>query len=126
MAKSLLIIEDDPYVQRVYQRLFEHEDYQFELASDGIEGLEKVKKFKPALILLDIIMPKKNGLEVLEELKSDPETKDIPVVIITNLDEKDAIKKAMELGADSFMIKADFEPEDVKKKIETYLEEKSD
>jgi len=121
--RNLLIIEDDPYVQRVYTRLFEHEDYKFEIASDGEEGLAKVRKFKPALILLDIIMPKKNGLEVLEELKKDPELRDIPVVILTNLDEKETMKKALDLGADSFMIKADFDPEQVKEKIDKYLEE---
>lgn len=123
MAKKLLIVEDDPYVQRIYQRLFAHADYEFEVASDGEEGLALAKKIKPALILLDIIMPKKNGLEVLEELKKDPELKDIPVVMLTNFGEEEFIRKAIELGADSFMVKADFEPEQVKEKVEKILKE---
>lgn len=121
--KKVLIIEDDPYVQRLYQRLFAHEDYTFEIASDGLEGLAKAKQIKPALILLDIIMPKKDGIQVLKELKADPEFKDTPIIILTNLGDEETVKKCLNLGADSFMIKANFEPEEVRQKIKDYFKE---
>lgn len=123
MKKVLMIIEDDPYVQRLYQRLFAHEDYTFEIASDGVEGLAKAKQIKPALILLDIIMPKKDGLQVLKELKQDPQLQNIPVVMLTNLGDDEIIKKCTSLGADSFMVKANFEPEEVRQKVKNYFKE---
>ncbi|MBI2020481.1 response regulator [Candidatus Daviesbacteria bacterium] len=125
MGKILLIIEDDPYVQRVYQRLFTGQDYTLEIASSGQEGLDKAKKLKPTLILLDIIMPGMDGFQVLGVLKKDFDLKDIPVVVLTNLGDDESIKKAISLGADSFMVKANFEPEAVKKKIEAYIKEES-
>lgn len=123
MKKVLMIIEDDPYVQRLYQRLFAHEDYSFEVASDGEEGLAKAKVIKPALILLDIIMPKKDGIQVLKELKESPELKNIPVVMLTNLGDEEIIRKCTSLGADSFMVKANFEPKEVRQKVKDYLKE---
>ena len=85
MTKLLLIVEDDPLMQRMYQKIFTFEKYQVETASDGVEGLEKVRALKPTVVLLDVMMPKMNGLQVLEKLKLDPETKAIPVVMLTNL-----------------------------------------
>lgn len=123
MAKTLLIIEDDPYVQRVYQRLFEQQEYSFELAGDGMEGLSKARELKPNLILLDLIMPKMDGFQVLEVLKTDAQLKDIPVVILTNLGDEESIRRAIKLGANSFMVKANFEPEQVKEKVEEYLKQ---
>lgn len=106
MGKILLIVEDDPYVQRFYERLFRFHDYTVELAKDGEEGLVKAKALKPALILLDIVMPGMNGIQVLEKLKSDEETKDISVVMLTNIDEAEQVKKAVELGAIDFIVKS--------------------
>ncbi len=89
--KPLLIVEDDPIMARLYEKIFTFEDYEVVMAKDGKEGLVKAREGKPLLILLDIMMPKMNGLEVLERLKADPKTKKIPVVILTNLaGEKDA------------------------------------
>ena len=113
MAKILLIIEDDPLMVRMYQKIFTLEKFEVETATNGEEGLEKVKKVKPILILLDIMMPKMNGLQVLDKLKADPETKKIPVVVLTNLaGEKDA-ETAMMKGAVKYIVKSDYEPKQV-------------
>src|SRR3989337_2331187 len=112
MAK-LLIIEDDPYVLRFYERLFRHQQYSVEMARDGLDGINKARSFKPDLILLDIIMPKIDGLEVLKRLKNDPETKNLQVVMLTNLGEEYASKQAAELGAIGFIIKSSVPPEEL-------------
>jgi len=113
MAKILLIIEDDPLMVRMYQKIFTLEKFEVETATNGEEGLEKVKKVHPILILLDIMMPKMNGLQVLDKLKADPDTKKIPVVVLTNLaGEKDA-ETAMMKGAVKYIVKSDYEPKQV-------------
>lgn len=117
MAKVLLIVEDDPLMSRMYQKIFTFEKYEVEVAHDGEEGLEKARKKSPTVILLDIMMPKMNGLEVLEQLKKDPDTKKIPVIILTNLaGEKDA-EKAMMMGAVKYIVKSEHEPKEVVKMV---------
>ena len=85
MSKVLLIVEDDPLMSRMYQKIFTFEKYDVDTAVDGQEGLEKARSVKPTVILLDVMMPKMNGMEVLDKLKIDPETKNIPVIMLTNL-----------------------------------------
>jgi CheY-like chemotaxis protein len=106
MSNVLLIIEDDPYVQRFYQRLFRFHEYAVEIAGNGEDGLTKAKSLLPKLILLDIVMPGANGIQVLGKLKDDPDTKNIPVVMLTNIDDSETIKRAVELGAIDFIIKS--------------------
>ena len=122
MAK-ILIIEDDPYVQRMYKRIFAHQKYQTELTSTGEEGLNVAKSKLPDLILLDIMLPGLNGIEVLKELKDDPKTKTIPVLMLTNVGEEDIVRQANELGADSYMVKADFTPDQLLAQIKKYLKD---
>lgn len=112
MAK-ILIIEDDPLMLRMYQKIFTFEGYEVDLAADGQEGLEKVRTGKPTLILLDIMMPKMNGLQVLEKLKADPEMKKIPVVILTNLAGQQDAEKALMMGAIKYIVKSEYEPKQV-------------
>ncbi len=110
MAK-ILIVEDDPMMARMYQNILAGVGYELELAKDGEEGLTLAKTLMPALILLDIMMPKMNGLEVLDHLKSDEQTKTIPVVILTNLSSEKDAETALSKGAVKYIIKSDFEPE---------------
>ncbi len=109
MAK-ILIVEDDPLMSRMYQKIFQFEKYDVELAGNGEDALETIRKSKPTIILLDIMMPKLNGLQVLDKLKSDPDTKGIPVIMLTNLaSEKDA-ENAMLKGAVKYIVKSQHEP----------------
>ena len=112
MAK-VLIVEDDPLMSRMYQKIFTFEKYEVELATDGEAGLEKAKLTSPTIVLLDVMMPKLNGLQVLEKLKLDPATKNIPVIMLTNLaSEKDA-ENAMLKGAVKYIVKSEHEPKEV-------------
>lgn len=123
MAKILLIVEDDPYVRRFYERLFAQKNYTTEMAENAEEGLEKAKTTNPDLILLDIMMPGKNGLEVLKELKSDPLTKDITVIMLTNIEDQDTVGEATALGAGGFLVKSMIEPEKLLQVVEGYIKE---
>src|SRR5476649_1859821 len=110
---KLLIIEDDPLMSRMYQKIFTFEKYEVEMAADGEEGLAKVATAKPTLILCDVMMPKMNGLQVLEKLKADPETKAIPVVMLTNLAGQQDAENALAKGAIKYIIKSEYEPKEV-------------
>lgn len=111
--KKILIIEDEPLISRIYEKTFLFENFTVELASDGEEGVTKAKSFQPEIILLDIMMPKKNGVETLEELKNDPETRAIPVIVLTNLVKNENADMLVELGAVQYITKSDHEPEEV-------------
>lgn len=117
----ILIIEDDPLMTRLYQKVFKFEKYDVDVASNGKLGLEKVKAIKPTLILLDIMMPEMNGLEVLAVLKADEETKKIPVVVLTNLAGTQDAETALAKGAVRYIIKSEHEPKEIVKIIKGIL-----
>ncbi|OGC98044.1 hypothetical protein A2634_02660 [Candidatus Amesbacteria bacterium RIFCSPHIGHO2_01_FULL_48_32] len=119
--RSILIIEDDPYVRRFYQRLFTLYDYHIDIAEDGPTGLAKAKENKPRLILLDILMPKMSGLDVLKALKADPETKNIEVIMLTNVSSDETIKAAASLGAGGFLIKSNTSEQELLAEINKHL-----
>jgi two-component system, OmpR family, response regulator CpxR len=112
MAK-ILIIEDDPLMSRLYHQAFTLEGFEVELAHDGQEGLDKAKTTSPGFILLDVMMPKLNGMQVLEGLKADPTTKMIPVVMLTNLGGQQDAEQAIAKGALRYLGKSDNEPKQV-------------
>lgn len=120
MAK-ILIIEDDSLMVRMYKKIFEFEKYEVETAMDGEEGLKKVSSSKPTLILLDIMMPKMNGMQVLEKLKADPATKNIPVIILTNLSGQTDAETALKMGAVKYVVKSEYKPEEVTKMVKGIL-----
>jgi CheY-like chemotaxis protein len=118
---KVLIVEDDPLMSRMYQKIFKFEGYDVTLAADGEEGLAKAKTAKPTLILLDIMMPKMNGMEVLEKLKADADLKSIPVVILTNLAGEADAEKALSMGAVKYIIKSEYEPKQVTNMVKEIL-----
>ncbi|MBL7154931.1 MAG: response regulator [Candidatus Portnoybacteria bacterium] len=119
--KTILFIEDEPFFQKAVGQFLEKEGFQTKSALDGQVGLALAKKFKPDLILLDLILPKQDGFEVLKELKKDATTKDIPVIILTNLEGGTDVEKALSLGATTYLVKANYELEEVVKKIKQTL-----
>ncbi len=119
--KKILFIEDEQTLQKTISRYLEQEGYQVNNALDGEIGLEIAKKEKPDLILLDIILPKKNGFEVLKELKEDETTKNIPVIILTNLEGDADVEKALSLGANTYLVKANYRLEEISNKIKETL-----
>lgn len=118
---KILIIEDDPYVLRFYTRLFALGNYEVDMAGSGEEGLKKAKESKPDIILLDIMMPEMDGFVVLKELKGDPETKDCEVIMLTNLSDTDSYKKAIELGANGYLVKVNNPPEKLIEEVERHI-----
>ena len=120
-GEKILIVEDDPFLLSMYVTKLELANYGVLQASDGALGLETAKKDKPALILLDILLPEMDGFEVLTALKQDERLKDTPVILLTNLGQKEDIEKGLELGAVDYLIKAHFTPQEVMQKISTAL-----
>lgn len=121
MAKKILFIEDEPTLQKAVGEILTQEGFKVLSALDGEEGLNLIKKEKPDLILLDLILPKRDGFEILEEMKEDKELKDIPVIVLTNLEGMGDVEKALSLGATTYLVKASYELEDVVAKIKQTL-----
>lgn len=121
--KKILFIEDESALQKTFGDILKNKDYKVIKALDGESGLRSVKEEKPDLILLDLILPKMDGFEVLKGLKGNEETKNIPVIILTNLEETGDIQKALELGATTYLVKSSYTLEEVVKKIEKAFEE---
>ncbi len=118
--KVILIVEDDPSVQRLYHDAFSLHGYDVENAGDGEEGIIKAREVKPSVILLDIMMPKLDGISVLKKLKADPDTKGIPVVMLTNIaaGSLGVDEEALEEGAVKYIVKSDHEPDEVVKMVD--------
>lgn len=117
---KILIIEDDRSLQAALVEALRQDGYETLSAFDGEEGTLKANSEKPDLILLDLILPKKDGYEVLEELEKSP-IKNTPILILTNLEEIDNVQKALDLGAKTFMVKSDFSLKDIIVKIKEHL-----
>ena len=115
MTVKVLLIEDDQLILRMYQKIFSFVKFEVELASDGEEGLEKARTMqpKPTIILLDVMMPKMNGMQVLEKLKQDPALKTIPVVMLSNLAGENDIETALSKGAVKYIIKSEYDPKQI-------------
>lgn len=119
--KKILFIEDEPALQRALSAELEKKEYQALSALDGDIGVRMAQEEKPDLILLDIILPKKDGIEVLKVLRLDERTSRIPVIILTNLEASQDVERAIALGAAGYLIKAEYKPADVVEKIEQTL-----
>jgi len=120
--RNILIVEDEPFLVEMYKARFEQEGYKVTIAVNGSQVTETVKKLKPDLVLLDVVMPEKDGYTVLKELKKDKETKAIPVLVFSNLGQDDEIKKGMELGADLYFIKSNYTPSQLVTEVEKLIE----
>ncbi len=118
---KILLVEDDPFLLDMYSTKFKEVGFNIVVAQDGEMGLVKAKEELPDLILLDIVLPKKDGFEVLKQLKSDNQTAKIPVILLTNLGLDSDIKRGLELGAQSYIIKAHFTPTEVVAKVKEIL-----
>ena len=121
--KKILFIEDESTLQKTLGDVLAQEDYKVISALDGKIGLRLAKSEKPDLILLDLVLPKMHGFEILRELKKDPETEEIPVIILTNLEKMEDVEKAIELGAKTYVVKTQYKIEEIMDKIKKVLGE---
>ena len=118
----ILLVDDDQLLVRMYQKKLENDGYEVAVADDGDVALQKTKEFVPNLILLDIMMPKVNGYEVLKNLKASEATKNIPVILLTNVGSSDEdLQKGMDLGAVAYLVKAGNRPDVVVSKVKEVL-----
>lgn len=119
--KTVLIAEDDAFIKRAYVDSLTRAGYEVLTASDGVEALDVARSQSPDLILLDLMMPVKNGFEFLEEACADESIKNIPVIILSNLGQDSDIKKCQEMGAEDYMIKSNNSMKDVVEKVAKFL-----
>ncbi|MDP2930805.1 MAG: response regulator [bacterium] len=120
--KKILFIEDEPTLQKTLEAVLEADNFKMVSATDGESGLRLAHSEKPDLIILDLILPGRHGLDVLKNLKEDNATKDIPVIILTNLEEPKNIETALELGATTYLVKASYSLEEVADKIKKVIQ----
>lgn len=118
---DILIIEDDIFLADLYKSKFTLEGFKVYLAYDGEKGLEILKKNSIDIVLLDLVLPKMSGFDILKFMKTDNKLKQIPVVLLTNLSQKGDIDKGLNLGADDYLIKAHFMPSEVVEKIKKLI-----
>jgi len=119
--KKILIIEDEELLYNLLSKKLITGGYDVSISEDGQKGLDSMKKDIPDLVLLDIIMPNKNGFEVMEEMQKDERLKNIPIIIISNSGQPVEIDKAKNLGAKDWLVKTDFEPLEVIKKVKKQI-----
>jgi len=118
---KILIIEDEKILAQMYKEKFEKEGFEVYLAFSSKEGLSLTKKERPDLILLDILLPKEDGIVFLKWLKNEPKISSIPVVVISNYDDPKTKKEAFELGVKEYLLKTDYTPQQLIEKIKKYL-----
>lgn len=121
---KVLIIDDDEAILEMYKIKFDETGFETLIASNGQDGIEIAKDKNPEVILLDILMPEFNGLDVLRKLKEDEKTKMIPVYLLTNIQKDGVTEKAMKLGAEKYFMKAEYEPAHLVEKIKNILAKK--
>ena len=121
MLQKILFIEDEEALQRALRDLLDKNKFELLSASDGELGIEIAKKKSPDLILLDLVLPKKSGFEVLQELKKDSITTNIPIIVLTNLEGTEDIERVLANGATTYLVKANYSAHDVVAKIEQVL-----
>jgi DNA-binding response OmpR family regulator len=119
--KKILIVEDDRFLANAYQLAFEQKEYQVEVIYDGDEVIPQLDHDKPDVIVLDILLPHRDGFSILEELKASDKFKQIPVLIASNLGQEKDIQKGKELGAAGYIIKSDLSISEVIAKVEGLL-----
>ena len=120
-TKKIIVAEDDQFLSNAYRVKLTKEGYDVKMVADGIELIDLLKTDKPNLIILDLLMPKKDGFEALKEIKADPNLKDIPIIIASNLGQSNDINMGLKLGAQDYIVKSDLSLEDLVKKIKEFI-----
>jgi len=121
MKQKILMIEDDKFLRKIYRDKLTRAGFDFIEATNGEEGLNKVISESPDLVLLDLILPRKNGFDVLIEMKRNENTKKIPVIILSNLGQESDIKRGLELGAQDYLVKPEISLSEVVDKVKEWI-----
>lgn len=118
---KVLIIEDEPALRDIYSTKLKIDGFEVLEAADGVEGFEAAIQHSPAIVLLDVVLPIKDGFEVLKDLKANPKTREIPVIILSNLGQGYEVKRGMALGASTFLTKANLTPVQIVEEVRKVL-----
>lgn len=121
MTKKILIVEDEEYIAEMYKLKLEIAGYDVRIAPDGVEGVRQVHEYRPDLVLLDLIMPNKDGYQVIKEIREDSKVSKTKILILSNLGQKEEIERGLSLGADGFFIKAHLTPSQLLDNLPKYL-----
>jgi DNA-binding response OmpR family regulator len=119
--KKILLVEDDPFLIDIYKTKLKESGFSVEVADDGEDALRKVKDKKPALVVLDIVLPQIDGWEILRKIKSETKLKNLKVIILSNLGQKEEVEKGIKMGAAKYLIKAHYTPTQVVEEIKKLL-----
>lgn len=121
---NILLVEDDAFISGMYYTKLSSLGFKVKVAEDGEAAVAALKESLPHLVLLDVVLPKKDGFEILSELRQDPRTKNLLVILLTNLGQKPDVERGLKLGADDYIIKAHYTPSEVVEKINKLLKER--
>lgn len=119
--KRIVLVEDEELLADLIEKKLLRLGYEVKVAEDGEEGIFLIKQEKPDLVLLDILLPKRTGMEVMEAMREDKDTKDLPVIIISNSGQEVEVERAKELGAKDWLVKTNFDPEEVIEKVKAHI-----
>ncbi len=121
MSRKVLVVEDDRFLRELITQKLSREGYEVSEAVDGEDGVKKAEEKKPEIILMDLILPGIDGFEAITKIKANPELEDIPIIILSNLGQRDDVERGLKLGAVDFLVKAHFTPGEIIEKIEKVL-----
>lgn len=121
-AAKIMVVEDETFLVKIYSVKLRREGFDVSIANDGVEAVKMAAGLRPDLILLDLILPKMNGFEALERIRANPVNKKTPVIVLSNLGQEEDVKRAESLGADGYLVKANFSIQDVVAKIRQTLD----
>ncbi len=119
--KSILLVEDDPFLIDIYTTKLKESGFSVDVAADGESALKKIQERKADLLILDIVLPGVDGWEILRKVKSLPELKDLKVIVLSNLGQKEEVEKGVDLGIDKYLIKAHYTPSEVVEQIKEII-----
>ena len=119
--KQILLVEDDPFLIDIYTTKLKDSGFLVEVASDGEQALAKVKEKKPDLVILDIVLPKVDGWEILRKIKSESKIEDLKIIILSNLGQKEEVEKGIALGVSKYLVKAHYTPSEVAEEVKKIL-----
>ncbi len=119
--KKIAVVEDDPFLSRAFSLKLSNAGFEVFSIKDGLEAMDIISKEKPDIILLDLMLPHRSGFEILTDIKTDEELKNIPVLILSNLGQEEERERGMKLGAKEYLVKTDIKLEEVVEKINNYL-----
>lgn len=119
--EQILLVEDDPFLIDIYTTKLKEAGFSIEVAVNGEEAIRKIKEKRPDLVVLDIVLPQIDGWEILRKIKSEPKFKNLKVIILSNLGQKEEVEKGMDLGAVKYLIKAHYTPSQVVEEIKKII-----